>query len=219
MNELQNAGWFVLPFPRVLFSKGVMLPGYLFVTKAVMQPMLKYFVKSSQLFSLPRPNSQSEEEEEVFGIPRRSSLGLSGYPLTEEEPGTGEPGPGGPYPRPLRRIISIEEDPLPQLLDGGFEQPLSKCPEEEEVSDQGVQGQIQEAPPLRLTPTSPRGQPVGKEALCKVRAHPTLVHGRRFYDPSLAFEAKRPERQLRRSDAAGPMIHHICLLQMPLSPA
>lgn len=219
MNELQNAGWFVLPFPRVLFSKGVMLPGYLFVTKAVMQPMLKYFVKSSQLFSLPRPNSQSEEEEEVFGIPRRSSLGLSGYPLTEEEPGTGEPGPGGPYPRPLRRIISIEEDPLPQLLDGGFEQPLSKCPEEEEVSDQGVQGQIQEAPPLRLTPTSPRGQPVGKEALGKVRAHPTLVHGRRFYDPSLAFEAKRPERQLRRSDAAGPVIHHICPLQMPLSPA
>ncbi|XP_011786455.1 PREDICTED: EF-hand calcium-binding domain-containing protein 4B [Colobus angolensis palliatus] len=116
--------------------------------------------------------SQSEEEEEVFGIPRRSSLGLSGYPLTEEEPGTREPGPG-PYPRPLRRIISIEEDPLPQLLDGGFEQPLSKCPEEEEVSDQGVQGQIQEAPPLKLTPTSPRGQPVGKEALCKEESPPS----------------------------------------------
>ncbi|KAL4701244.1 hypothetical protein H8959_015248, partial [Pygathrix nigripes] len=117
--------------------------------------------------------SQSEEEEEVFGIPRRSSLGLSGYPLTEEEPGTGEPGPAGPYPRPLRRIISIEEDPLPQLLDGGFEQPLSECPEEEEVSDQGVQGQIQEAPPLKLTPTSPRGQPVGKEALCKEESSPS----------------------------------------------
>ncbi|XP_011519339.1 EF-hand calcium-binding domain-containing protein 4B isoform X4 [Homo sapiens] len=118
-------------------------------------------------------SSQSEEEEEVFGIPRRSSLGLSGYPLTEEEPGTGEPGPGGPYPRPLRRIISVEEDPLPQLLDGGFEQPLSKCSEEEEVSDQGVQGQIPEAPPLKLTPTSPRGQPVGKEALCKEESSPS----------------------------------------------
>nr|XP_021527026.1 EF-hand calcium-binding domain-containing protein 4B isoform X2 [Aotus nancymaae] len=117
--------------------------------------------------------SQSEEEEEVFGIPRRSSLGLSGYPLTEEEPGTGETGHGGPYPRPLRRIISIEEDPLPQLLDGGFEQPLSKCPEEEEVSDQGVQGQIQGSPPLKLTPTSPRGQPVGKEALCKEESAPS----------------------------------------------
>ncbi|XP_017401550.1 EF-hand calcium-binding domain-containing protein 4B isoform X1 [Cebus imitator] len=118
-------------------------------------------------------SSQSEEEEEVFGIPRRSSLGLSRYPLTEEEPGAGETGPGGPYPRPLRRIISIEEDPLPQLLDGDFEQPLSKCPEEEEVSDQRVQGQIQEAPPLKLTPTSPRGQPVGKEALCKEESVPS----------------------------------------------
>nr|XP_010328337.2 EF-hand calcium-binding domain-containing protein 4B isoform X2 [Saimiri boliviensis boliviensis] len=118
--------------------------------------------------------SQSEEEEEeVFGIPRRSSLGLSRYPLTEEEPGTGETGPGGPYPRPLRRIISIEEDPLPQLLDGDLEQPLSRCPEEEEVSDQGGQGQIQEAPPLKLTPTSPRGQPVGKEALCKEESAPS----------------------------------------------
>ncbi|XP_054094006.1 EF-hand calcium-binding domain-containing protein 4B isoform X2 [Callithrix jacchus] len=117
--------------------------------------------------------SQSEEEEEVFGIPRRCSLGLSGYPLTEEEPGTGETGPGGPYPRPLRRIISIEEDPLPQLLDGNFEQPLSKCPEEEEVSDQRVQGKIQEALPLKLTPTSPRGQPVGKEARYKEESAPS----------------------------------------------
>uniref|UniRef100_A0A4X1UQI1 EF-hand domain-containing protein n=1 Tax=Sus scrofa TaxID=9823 RepID=A0A4X1UQI1_PIG len=87
--------------------------------------------------------SQSEEEEDVFGISRRrSSLGLSGYPLTEEEPG-----PGGPLPRALRRIISIEEDPLPQLLRGSSEQPLGKCPEEEEVSDQGVEGPLQQAPP------------------------------------------------------------------------
>lgn len=129
--------------------------------------------KAGLLKQLDFLSSQSEEEEEVFGIPRRSSLGLSGYPLTEEEPGTGEPGPGGPYPRPLRRIISVEEDPLPQLLDGGFEQPLSKCSEEEEVSDQGVQGQIPEAPPLKLTPTSPRGQPVGKEALCKEESSPS----------------------------------------------
>ncbi|XP_020039041.2 EF-hand calcium-binding domain-containing protein 4B isoform X2 [Castor canadensis] len=115
--------------------------------------------------------SQSEEEEEdVFGVSRRrSSLGLSGYPLTEEEPGTGEPGTGGPPCRALRRIISIEEDPLPQLLDGGCERPLSKCPEEEEeeVSDQRTEGQAQGTPNLGLSPTSPRGQPVGKEALYK----------------------------------------------------
>ncbi|XP_054941399.1 EF-hand calcium-binding domain-containing protein 4B isoform X2 [Physeter macrocephalus] len=103
------------------------------------------------------PRSQSEEEEDVFGVlRRRSSLGLSGNPLTEEGPGAG-----------LRRIISIEEDPLPQLLAGGFEQPLGKCPQEGEASDQGVEGQIGPSRPLGLTPASPRGQPVGKETPSK----------------------------------------------------
>ncbi|XP_039725051.1 EF-hand calcium-binding domain-containing protein 4B isoform X1 [Pteropus medius] len=116
---------------------------------------------------------ESEEEEDVFGMPKsRSSLGLSGYPLTEEESGSRA---GGPLPRAFRRIISIEEDPLPQLLDGSLEQPLSKCPEEEEVSSQQVEGQIQQAQPsqLQLTPTSPRGQPVGKEALSKEEESPS----------------------------------------------
>ncbi|KAM6216231.1 EF-hand calcium-binding domain-containing protein 4B-like [Rhynchocyon petersi] len=72
----------------------------------------------------------------------------------------------------LQRIISIEEDPLPQLLDGGAEQPLSRCPEEEEDSDKGGKGQIQQAPPLEHTPPSPRGQPVGKEALSKEESSP-----------------------------------------------
>ncbi|VFV18529.1 ef-hand calcium-binding [Lynx pardinus] len=114
--------------------------------------------------------SQSEEEEDVFGFSRRrSSLGLSGYPLQEEEPG-----PGGPLTRAFRRIISIEEDPLPQLLDGGFEQPLSKCPEEEKVSQQRVEGQSQQARPLERMPTSPRGQPIGKEDLSKEEASPSI---------------------------------------------
>ncbi|KAG5212640.1 hypothetical protein JEQ12_015069 [Ovis aries] len=113
--------------------------------------------------------SQSEEEEDVFGLQRRrSSLGLSGCPLPEEEPG-----PGGPLTRPLRRIISIEEDPLPQLLGGGFQQPLSKCLEEEEASGQGVDRQSGPAQPLELTPTSPRGQPVGKEALSEEEGFPS----------------------------------------------
>lgn len=113
--------------------------------------------------------SQSEEEEDVFGLQRRrSSLGLSGCPLPEEEPG-----PGGPLTQPLRRIISIEEDPLPQLLGGGFQQPLSKCLEEEEASGQGVDRQSGPAQPLELTPTSPRGQPVGKEALSEEEGFPS----------------------------------------------
>ncbi|XP_046519653.1 EF-hand calcium-binding domain-containing protein 4B isoform X1 [Equus quagga] len=112
--------------------------------------------------------SQSEEEEDVFGIPRRrSSLGLSGYLLTEEEAGTRELGSGGPLHRALRRIISIEEDPLPQLLDGGFEQPLSRRAEEGEASGPAVEEPAQQARPVDPTPASPRGQPVGKEDLSK----------------------------------------------------
>lgn len=112
--------------------------------------------------------SQSQEEEEVFGpLRRRSSVGLSAYLQAEEELGTGEPGTGAPRRQALRRIISIEEDPLPQLLEGGFEKPLSRCPEEEEPSDQGTEGQSVAAPVLDLIPSSPRGQPVGKETLYK----------------------------------------------------
>ncbi|XP_045686497.1 EF-hand calcium-binding domain-containing protein 4B isoform X1 [Phyllostomus hastatus] len=112
--------------------------------------------------------SQSEEEEDGLGIQRRrSSLSLSGYPLTEEEPGTREQGAGGPLPRAFRRIISIEEDPLPQLLEGSSERPLSRCPEEEEVFNQGGEGQTQQACSSQLMPTSPRTQPVGKEAVPK----------------------------------------------------
>ncbi|XP_006172098.1 EF-hand calcium-binding domain-containing protein 4B isoform X3 [Tupaia chinensis] len=118
--------------------------------------------------------SQSEEEEDVFGIPRRrSSLGLSGYPLAEEDPGPGEPGAGGLPTRPLRRIISIEEDPLPQLLQGASEQPLSRCPEEEEPSDQGVAGHMQQTVPGEVTSASSRGQPVGTEALATENSCPS----------------------------------------------
>ncbi|KAM5336213.1 EF-hand calcium-binding domain-containing protein 4B isoform 1-T4 [Glossophaga mutica] len=118
--------------------------------------------------------SQSEEEEDGLGIQRRrSSLGLSGCPLTEEEPGTREQGAGSPLPWALRRIISIEEDPLPQLLEGSFERPLSRCPEEEEVFNQGGEGQTQQALPSQLIPTSPRTQPVGKEAVSKEEGSPS----------------------------------------------
>ncbi|KAL1790146.1 EF-hand calcium-binding domain-containing protein 4B isoform X1 [Sigmodon hispidus] len=120
------------------------------------------------------PRSQSVEEDETFSImKRRNSVSLSAYLMAEEEPGTGEPGAGVPRRQAFRRIISIEEDPLPQLLEGGFEKPLSKCPEEEEVFDQGTDRQSMAAPALELVPTSPRGQPVGKEALYKEESNPS----------------------------------------------
>lgn len=86
-------------------------------------------------------------------------MGLSGYPVTEEEPGR--------LPQTLRRIISIEEDPLPQLVESRSEQPLSTSTEEKDISPQSMEGQVQPAPPLELMPVSPREQPVGKEAWSK----------------------------------------------------
>lgn len=226
----------VFSFPGALCPQGVMLFSYLFVTELSRHLVCQRAMRHLSGFhidifcailpiSLPSlsKNSQSEEEEDVFGfLRRRSSLGLSGYPLPEEEPG-----PGGPLTRAFRRIISIEEDPLPQLQDGGFEQPLSKCPEEEKVSQQRVEGQSQQARPLERMPTSPRGQPIGKEDLSKVRAHPILVH-RCHLSPlylSFAFEPKsrkssvRSQVQLGKSGAASFMNHHICVLLIPACPA
>ncbi|XP_028264355.1 ras and EF-hand domain-containing protein homolog [Parambassis ranga] len=81
----------------------------------------------------------------------------------------------------LRRIISIEEDHLPHLLsDCQAQMPVSEAVEEEEVSDNednidlvmsdiypcvssSPQKQANGSVERRETPTSPRGQPVGKE--------------------------------------------------------
>ncbi|KAI9523515.1 hypothetical protein NQZ68_027374 [Dissostichus eleginoides] len=81
----------------------------------------------------------------------------------------------------LQRIISIEEDPLPSLFqnDSVAQTPLQECSEEEEASDNeenidlvmsdilgassAQQQKTKEHVEERETPTSPRGQPVGKE--------------------------------------------------------
>uniref|UniRef100_UPI0037E97166 EF-hand calcium-binding domain-containing protein 4B n=1 Tax=Semicossyphus pulcher TaxID=241346 RepID=UPI0037E97166 len=82
----------------------------------------------------------------------------------------------------LRRIISIEEDHLPHLLqsDCQAQSPLQECSEEEEASDaeenidlvmsdiypgaSSAKQQMSEGSEENSeTPTSPRGQPVGKE--------------------------------------------------------
>lgn len=118
--------------------------------------------------------SQSEEEEDVFGVLRRgSSLGLGGEPLPEEDPEARDPGLLGPHPRRLQRIISIEEDAHPQLLARGFEQRLSKCTEENGVYPPGEDGPPGQAPAGGPTPTCPREQPVGKEAWSKQEDAPS----------------------------------------------
>ncbi|XP_029289845.1 ras and EF-hand domain-containing protein homolog [Cottoperca gobio] len=115
---------------------------------------------------------KSEDEEEMTSSSLRHSLanGSCQSSCTAETRGH------------LQRIISIEEDHLPHLLqiDCRAQIPLQKCSEEEESSDdeenidlvmsdiypcassveqQKSQGDVEK----RETPTSPRGQPVGKE--------------------------------------------------------
>uniref|UniRef100_A0A3Q0R4A6 small monomeric GTPase n=1 Tax=Amphilophus citrinellus TaxID=61819 RepID=A0A3Q0R4A6_AMPCI len=88
---------------------------------------------------------------------------------------------------PLRRVISIEEDHLPHLLQGGSQPLLHQLSEEEDEQDEEEEEEdtqraltatphcisvSKEAPPARKSyftqskntpPVSPRGQPVGKE--------------------------------------------------------
>ncbi|KAM6937073.1 EF-hand calcium-binding domain-containing protein 4B [Xenentodon cancila] len=111
-----------------------------------------------------------DEEELTSSSPRMTLIGGSSLPsLPTETRGH------------LQRIISIEEDHLPQLLNGcQLQTPLRKCNEGEENMDTGetidlvmsdiYSGALPACRKLsvehmqeRQIPTSPRGQPVGKE--------------------------------------------------------
>ncbi|XP_019337722.1 EF-hand calcium-binding domain-containing protein 4B isoform X2 [Alligator mississippiensis] len=108
--------------------------------------------------------SQSIEEEDVFSnsTRRRNSVGLNGYISVESDHCTGEM----TQAKHLQRIISIEEDHLPQLLDRPLEKQLSKWTEEDEnVSSEKEMDEMQLTPSSQHMPSSPRGQPVGKEML------------------------------------------------------
>ncbi|KAI3371576.1 hypothetical protein L3Q82_024140, partial [Scortum barcoo] len=115
---------------------------------------------------------KSEDEEELATSSVRTNLpnGSCQSSCTEETRGH------------LQRIISIEEDHLPHLLQNDYEPrtPLQECREGEEASDNeenidlvmsdiypcpssAKQQKSKESMEKRETPTSPRGQPVGKE--------------------------------------------------------
>uniref|UniRef100_A0A1A8ANN1 EF-hand calcium binding domain 4B n=1 Tax=Nothobranchius furzeri TaxID=105023 RepID=A0A1A8ANN1_NOTFU len=114
---------------------------------------------------------KSEDDEEVTSISKRKTLvnGVFQPPLPALKSGH------------LRRIISIEEDHLPHLLnDSQVQNPLQKCSEQEEESDNEdnidfvMSDTYRWASPAhvqkseenmdgRRVPTSPRVQPVGKE--------------------------------------------------------
>uniref|UniRef100_A0A3B3V6T4 Calcium release activated channel regulator 2A n=1 Tax=Poecilia latipinna TaxID=48699 RepID=A0A3B3V6T4_9TELE len=105
----------------------------------------------------PKPRRTSAEnaaDRKVVVKTRESSnRGESERKTSEEDEDVlGEPTDGWP----LRRVISIEEDHLPHLLQGGPQPLLHQLREEED--------DYEEEAHMKKTPVSPRCQPVGKEA-------------------------------------------------------
>ncbi|KAJ8391980.1 hypothetical protein AAFF_G00082900 [Aldrovandia affinis] len=167
---------------------------YLRPTNSVKKPSRKQRLALSALRSTERKQSLKSEEEEETPPPsrRQSSEGVNGQGAPSSQEGGAVR--NGPRQRQLQRIISIEEDPLPQLLQHGFEAQLQEWSEEEEEEEEAehtllemsdvrptavaaaaaAQGAPQDPPPAshrvpssgdRDTPLSPRGQPVGKETI------------------------------------------------------
>ncbi|XP_035169262.1 EF-hand calcium-binding domain-containing protein 4B isoform X2 [Oxyura jamaicensis] len=109
------------------------------------------------------PNSYSFEDD-VFNnsSKRMNSAGLNGFPSVEPDAGaTG----GMSKASHLQRIISIEEDHLPQLLDRSVDKQLSKQTEDESTSSEMELDKKNTEPSMEHSPPSSRGQPAGKEAL------------------------------------------------------
>uniref|UniRef100_A0A6I8P2G1 Calcium release activated channel regulator 2A n=1 Tax=Ornithorhynchus anatinus TaxID=9258 RepID=A0A6I8P2G1_ORNAN len=127
----------------------------------------KYFPGKGILESQTTEEEEEEEEKEAEegGFPGRRRRGSGSWATGQDS----DLGPHGPGPRALGRIISIEEDPFPQLLDRHPGRPLDQWPEteeEKEVESSVTGGQGEKAgggPSSEPTPLSPRGRPVGKE--------------------------------------------------------
>lgn len=118
--------------------------------------------------SVISPRSRSEDDDELTsGSVRQTSVNGSYQPFCPAQ-ATGH----------LQRIISIEEDHLPSLLDDcQVQTTLQECNEGQEASDNEENPDLvmnnihqhassalhQQSVEMIETPTSPRGQPVGKE--------------------------------------------------------
>ncbi|XP_064265981.1 EF-hand calcium-binding domain-containing protein 4B [Passer domesticus] len=110
-------------------------------------------------------NSHSFEEDDIFSnSKRRNSGGLNG--VLSEEPDAGVTG-GMPKTSHLQRIISIEEDHLPQLLDRLVDKQLSRWTgEDENTFDTEMNNKSREqSMEHSSSSSSSREQPVGKETL------------------------------------------------------
>ncbi|XP_027489887.1 EF-hand calcium-binding domain-containing protein 4B isoform X2 [Corapipo altera] len=109
------------------------------------------------------PNSHLFEEDDIFNnSKRRNSAGLNG--VLSEEPDAGITGGMSKTSR-LQRIISIEEDHLPQLLDRLVDKQLNRWTgEDDSTSEMEVHNKNTEQS-MEHSPSSSREQPVGKETL------------------------------------------------------
>ncbi|XP_017591399.1 EF-hand calcium-binding domain-containing protein 4B isoform X2 [Corvus cornix cornix] len=109
------------------------------------------------------PNSHSFEEDDIFSnSKRRNSAGLNG--VLSEEPDSGVTG-GMPKTSHLQRIISIEEDHLPQLLDRLVDKQLSRWTGEDENTSETQMNNETREHSMEHSSSSSREQPVGKETL------------------------------------------------------
>ncbi|KAM4906020.1 EF-hand calcium-binding domain-containing protein 4B [Sylvia borin] len=109
------------------------------------------------------PNSHSFEEDDIFSnSKRRNSAGLNG--VLSEEPDAGVTG-GMPKTSHLQRIISIEEDHLPQLLDRRVDKQLSRWTGEDESTFETEINNKAGEQSMEHSSSSSREQPVGKETL------------------------------------------------------
>ncbi|XP_057874530.1 EF-hand calcium-binding domain-containing protein 4B [Melospiza georgiana] len=110
-----------------------------------------------------QPNSHSFEEDDIFSNSRRrNSAGLNG--VLSEELDAGVTG-GMPKTSHLQRIISIEEDHLPQLLDRLVDKQLSRWTGEDEDTFETEMNNKSREQSMEYSSSSSREQPVGKETL------------------------------------------------------
>ncbi|XP_066031456.1 EF-hand calcium-binding domain-containing protein 4B [Chamaea fasciata] len=108
------------------------------------------------------PNSHSFEEDDIFGnSKRRDSSGLNG--VLSEEPDAGVI--GVTKTSHLQRIISIEEDHLPQLLDRLVDKQLCRWTGEDENTFETEMNNKAGEQTMEHSSSSSREQPVGKETL------------------------------------------------------
>lgn len=126
----------------------------------------------------------SDEDEEVLPQSKRKNvISVNGHSMDLEDVVDCRP----PSEHQLQKIISIEEDHLPQLLQQGYQAHLRDWSEDNELEEgmdlwmsniyptSSTPTSVSPPPGVAPTPNSPRGQPVGKETVQSVRKQLDLV--------------------------------------------